>query len=405
MTEVHPPAAPPVPMSDVSYPPTAPTAPPTAPVAPPAAAAPQAISNVAHPPVEAGPVVSSEPLPVPAPTGISRSAVTAEPPPVKVKVDMTEGILPENRVNQPAARSTVKKEPGPVAPPAAPVATVTVNEISAVAGIPSDLPVISMPEGFRTVDPSPYVISDSVRALATRHGVDLAEVQPTGRGKRITRRDVEAHLAAAESAVAEAVPSTTDDLEEVDEEYSAGPASAPLDVVSQSGIVETTEESAEELAQVLSLPRQIVTDDPDDDDDEEECGEDEGVSDASDAAEIQPYEAETAVPVEVTEPIVPAVTVTPSPEPARNEFPDEAPLTASPAVPVPAESGDPTSSLTIRYTPKPGSPIAVTDPEVWRDLARRALNNLEINISPIYCDGCFVLTVQIPTTTILEMNL
>lgn len=42
-------------------------------------------------------------------------------------------------------------------------------------------------------------IAASVKALAERHGIDLATVTPTGRGRKITRKDVENAIAAQES--------------------------------------------------------------------------------------------------------------------------------------------------------------------------------------------------------------
>jgi 2-oxoglutarate dehydrogenase E2 component (dihydrolipoamide succinyltransferase) len=86
-------------------------------------------------------------------------------------------------------------EPAPAPPPEpAPVA-------AAPAPVPAPAPVAA---------PAPSgdlgVLSPVVRKLAAEHGVDLAVVAGTGRGGRITRRDVEAAIAGAPAAPAPAAP-------------------------------------------------------------------------------------------------------------------------------------------------------------------------------------------------------
>ncbi|OFW64629.1 MAG: hypothetical protein A2135_02175 [Actinobacteria bacterium RBG_16_67_15] len=53
------------------------------------------------------------------------------------------------------------------------------------------------------------MLSPVVRRLASEHGVDLSQVAGTGTGGRITRRDLEAHVAAAAAAPAAVEPART----------------------------------------------------------------------------------------------------------------------------------------------------------------------------------------------------
>ena len=66
--------------------------------------------------------------------------------------------------------------------------------------------------------------SPVVTRLAARHGIDLAEVSGTGRGGRITKRDVESHLATTKSKPAvDAQSSDSSSRESVDEVVALSP--------------------------------------------------------------------------------------------------------------------------------------------------------------------------------------
>ena len=54
--------------------------------------------------------------------------------------------------------------------------------------------------------PSPQLLSPVVRRLIRENEIDLAQIQGTGQGGRITRQDVEAYMAAAPTAVATPAP-------------------------------------------------------------------------------------------------------------------------------------------------------------------------------------------------------
>ncbi len=54
--------------------------------------------------------------------------------------------------------------------------------------------------------PSPQLLSPVVRRLIRENEIDLAQIQGTGQGGRITRKDVEAYMAAAPTAVATPAP-------------------------------------------------------------------------------------------------------------------------------------------------------------------------------------------------------
>ncbi|MBI5156507.1 MAG: 2-oxo acid dehydrogenase subunit E2 [Acidimicrobiia bacterium] len=103
----------------------------------------------------------------------------------------------------PAAMSAAP--PAPVAAPVAPVAP-TVSATPPVAAPPVAAPVaappatVSMPQPQVmnvTVTRDPGMLSPVVRRLAAEHGIDLSRVIGTGIDGRITRRDVEAHVALA----------------------------------------------------------------------------------------------------------------------------------------------------------------------------------------------------------------
>lgn len=201
-------------LHDVAHPAASvPPAPSFPPIAAPVAPVIQ-LRDVTHAPAAAaepvqqyGPAAASEPLPVPLPTGITRSQLTAEPQQVSAKPSMITGIVPETALYKPEVQKKAPSAPSEPAPAAAPVATVEVHDVSPIAGGPVAAPLVQLPQGTPTaVVDTPFAVAESVRLFADRHGIDLGTVAPTGKGGRITKKDVESAIAAA--AVAEAAAST-----------------------------------------------------------------------------------------------------------------------------------------------------------------------------------------------------
>ena len=103
-----------------------------------------------------------------------------------------EETAPEEPVAEPAAAVASEAPAGPVVetPPAAP----TGAEVEAF---------------FAEPDPSdgkPHLLSPVVRRLIREHDVDISRISGTGQGGRITRKDVESHLAAAPQPAAAPEP-------------------------------------------------------------------------------------------------------------------------------------------------------------------------------------------------------
>jgi len=181
-------------LHDVNHPPV--TLPPI--VA--AAAAPLSVAPVAE---QDFPITNSEPRPVPSSVGITRSQFTAEPQQVHVRESMVAGIAPEEARYAPAAApkaATVKA----AAPTTAPIAMVEISSGSAIAGGTIDAPVVSLPTNTPNVNvATPYAIADSVRKFAESKGVDLSLVTAS-KGGKITKKDVEAAIAATAAAASSA---------------------------------------------------------------------------------------------------------------------------------------------------------------------------------------------------------
>ncbi|HEX9836280.1 MAG TPA: E3 binding domain-containing protein, partial [Alphaproteobacteria bacterium] len=60
--------------------------------------------------------------------------------------------------------------------------------------------------GQRNRDAKGRPLSPAVRTLASKHGIDPSALDGTGEGGRVTRRDIEAHLARKPAADREVVP-------------------------------------------------------------------------------------------------------------------------------------------------------------------------------------------------------
>ncbi|HEX5631133.1 MAG TPA: 2-oxo acid dehydrogenase subunit E2, partial [Acidimicrobiia bacterium] len=92
--------------------------------------------------------------------------------------------------------------PAPVAPaPVAPAPVAPGTTAGAVATPAAVAPVVRIGE--------PGMLSPVVRRLAAEHGIDLTQVMGSGTGGRITRRDLEAHIAVAAATPAASEPART----------------------------------------------------------------------------------------------------------------------------------------------------------------------------------------------------
>jgi len=116
-----------------------------------------------------------------------------------------------------AAPVSVPTAAAPVAPPVAPAPAPVVapSPVATPAFVPTPpvmapAPSVAVPQSQVmnvTVTRDPGMLSPVVRRLAAEHGIDLSRVTGTGTDGRITRRDVEAHVALAAAAPRVAEPS------------------------------------------------------------------------------------------------------------------------------------------------------------------------------------------------------
>lgn len=113
---------------------------------------------------EYGPITASEPLPVPLPVGITRSQLTADPPPVRTKPSMIDGIAPEVALFAPAAQRKAAREALPKAPGVAPPQPVKVYSASTVVGVTTSPSAIAS-DTTASVDDTPR--RDSVAEAAS----------------------------------------------------------------------------------------------------------------------------------------------------------------------------------------------------------------------------------------------
>jgi len=94
-----------------------------------------------------------------------------------------------------SSAASAKSSTEAVAPPAKDVASA--SAAASVSAVPEASP--------EPVKPPPSKTSPAVRKLAAEHGVDLQNMESTGKGGRVTKEDVKAHIRAME-AEAEVVP-------------------------------------------------------------------------------------------------------------------------------------------------------------------------------------------------------
>jgi 2-oxoglutarate dehydrogenase E2 component (dihydrolipoamide succinyltransferase) len=113
--------------------------------------------------------------------------------------DGAAGSSSDGGAAEPEAAEAPTEAPAAVAPPATAVAAPATAVAAPAAPVPAGVgAVASVPDR----GPRSQILSPLVRKLATEHGLDLAGIAGTGTGGRITKKDVEAAIAAGTGAAA-----------------------------------------------------------------------------------------------------------------------------------------------------------------------------------------------------------
>ena len=184
------------------------------------------------------------------------------------------------------------------------------------------------PEPPLAAPAAPLRASPVARRIADERGINIAEVQGTGPGGRITRDDVIAYAAAPPQPA----PEPTEELEPVDAEADLAPA------------LEETPEPEPAVAQAEPAPEI-----------EEEAPEPEPAF-----AEAAETEAEAAEPAIAEADLAPALEETPEPEPVVAEA---EPFETEPEAPEPiAAEAEPAADAEIEEAPEPEPLVAEVDP-------------------------------------------
>ena len=105
-----------------------------------------------------------------------------------------------------AAEEPAQPEPAPAPEPAEPAAPAPAPEPAAPAAAPEPAaepaPAAAAPSAEAPSDGAsaePRLLSPVVRKLIREHGIDISQIEGTGQGGRITRRDVEAYIEATKA--------------------------------------------------------------------------------------------------------------------------------------------------------------------------------------------------------------
>lgn len=193
-----------------------------------------------------------------------------------------------------------------------------------------DAPAVEeTPEPPIAAPAAPLRASPVARRLADERGINIAEVQGTGPGGRITRDDVIAYAAAPPQPAPEPVE---EELEPVDAEADLTPAveetPEPEPAVAEAQPVETDEAPEPEPA----------------------------------AAEAEPVETEAEAPEPAFAEAEPAVEETPEPEPAAAEVEPFEPVVEAPEPEPIAAEEEPEPRIVVAEAPEPEPLVAEVEP-------------------------------------------
>lgn len=226
--------------------------PPAAAVVPPAAAAvPPAVPPAAPPVQEVSSIGASDPLPIPNGVPVQRSPQNTPPPEAaerQTPISDLNHVAANAPVFPPAPAAAQPEAPAPQPIPAPPVVSAPAEVAAApaspepdppstrVAGGTLPPPVVDLPADQAVSAPtsaSVPQVAASVQKKADRYGIDISTVPGTGKGGKVTGRDIDAAIAAREAvaqttagAEAEAVAEAPA-VEVVAEESSPAPAETP----------------------------------------------------------------------------------------------------------------------------------------------------------------------------------
>ncbi len=155
---------------------------------------------------------------VPSPvSGTVLEILVAEGDTVEVGVDLVvigdageASSAPAEPAAEPEPAAAVEPEPAAELHPASetPAGADTGFEAS---GVPTDEEVEAFFAEPMADDSSPQLLSPVVRRLVRENQLDVSQIAGTGQGGRITRRDVEAHLAGGPSSEPEAAPTPSEE--------------------------------------------------------------------------------------------------------------------------------------------------------------------------------------------------
>ena len=188
------------------------------------------------------------------------AAEPAEPEPVAAAQGPTGGGAATRSQQGPTGTERPSLEPVEPSTPAAP-------SDPGPASVPAAAPAAAAPVATAGDDSRRSVLSPVVRKLAADNDIDLDQVQGTGEGGRITRKDVETFIAAGgAAAVAQAaVPVVVEDADTTDmtkvivEEPATPPVTAPVVAVAVEAQpaaatpAGTDDDSVEELSKIRTV--------------------------------------------------------------------------------------------------------------------------------------------------------
>ena len=196
------------------------------------AAAPQPASAQAAPaqaaPAQAAPAAQSRPQPTPA-QETPRQAPPASPPTAATPRSTSEAVPPQPTQRQAPAASVSPSSARPSAS-ASSTATAERPDLSDVRATPA------------------------VRKLAAENGIDISQIEGTGLGGRVSKKDVEDYIASAQAAPAAEQPPTAEQPQAAEQPQTARPAAASQVVSGGPGSIAARAAPPKSLAGDVLVP-------------------------------------------------------------------------------------------------------------------------------------------------------